>query len=153
MRIVTALLVLFLAAPVYADIYRCQGDDGHVTYSNAKARGCRKLDVGPVNTMPSPRARTPTPKDFPKVSPTQQKSRDDERRAILEQELAREEKAHAEADRQFTQQKETVLPTERNAGGGINGAKVEARLEPYRAAAELHRQNVEALKRELARLR
>ena len=49
-----------------------------------------------------------------------------------------------------------ILPSERmqyKGGGGISGGKVEARLQPYRDKVALHERNIEALKREMAKLR
>ena len=37
-------------------------------------------------------------------------------------------------------------------GGGINGGKIEERVAPYRDKVALHERNVEAIKKELARL-
>ena len=74
------------------DIYKCEVD-GRVTYSNMPTKNCRKIMLDPVNLAPSTRsaAKTPTPGSFPKVDDQTQKSRDTDRRRILESELAAEE--------------------------------------------------------------
>lgn len=159
MRVILLSLLLF-AGSAQADIYKCVEDDGRVTYSNVQSKGCSRLNVGPANTVPPPKSagsgngRTATPGDFPRVDPDTQRSRDDERRKILDRELANEQTALDVARKQLTEQEGLVMAGERNVGGrGINGAKVEQRLQPFRDKIALHERNIEALRKEIANLR
>ena len=85
-----------------------------------------------------PRASaTPTPSDFPRVSGSEQKSRDNDRRAILDKELATEAQS-AEKARKALQDA---------------GNQPADKLQPLRDTLALHERNVEALKKELGNLR
>jgi hypothetical protein len=59
-----------------------------------------------------------------------QKSRDGDRRRILENELAAEEKNAEQAKKELSEQEAIVLPNERMQGGAISGGKVQERLQP-----------------------
>ena len=39
-------------------VYRCDGPDGTPLYQNAPGKGCRQLDLPPINSVPA--ARLPT---------------------------------------------------------------------------------------------
>lgn len=161
------LAALLVALPVQADVmYQCIDESGHKSFSNVKStiKGtrCTAMDLGPVSSVPPPpppppkaAAKAASPADFPKVDNGTQKARDTDRRRILEGELASEQKALDEARRALAEQEETILPNERmqtKTGGGINGGKIEERVAPYRDKVALHERNVEAIKKELARL-
>ena len=159
------LAALLVALPVQADVmYQCIDESGHKSFSNVKSttKGtrCTAMDLGPVSSVPPPpppkaAAKAASPADFPKVDNGTQKARDGDRRRILEGELASEQKALDEARRVLAEQEATILPNERmqtKTGGGINGGKVEERVAPYRDKVALHERNVEAIKKELARL-
>ncbi|WP_291992525.1 DUF4124 domain-containing protein [Candidatus Accumulibacter sp. ACC003] len=152
-----SIALLFLAAgPVHAqDIYKCTNDNGSVTYSNVPTKSCRKLVLDPVNLAPAPKAspRTPTPGSFPKVDDQTQKSRDGDRRRILENELATEQKNVEQAKTALKGQEALVLPEERMQGGAISGGKVQERLQPYQDKVALHQRNVEAISKEIGNLR
>jgi hypothetical protein len=159
------LVALLAALPVQADVmYQCIDESGHKSFSNVKSttKGtrCTAMDLGPVPAVPPPpQAKSPakaaTPAGFPKVDSDTQKARDTDRRRILEGELASEQKALDEARRALAEQQEAILPNERmqtKTGGGINGGKVEERVAPYRDKVALHERNVEAIRKELAKL-
>ena len=76
-----------------------------------------------------------------------QRKRDDERRRILEQELAAEQQRLEEARLQLQEQESIRLGNERNYQRYLD------RVTPYREAVENHQRNVEALQRELNNLR
>ncbi|MEF8700237.1 MAG: DUF4124 domain-containing protein [Candidatus Accumulibacter sp. UW26] len=153
-------LPLLVAVPVHAqDIYKCSDPDGRITYSNVPTRSCRKLVLDPVNLAPAakpPAARstpTPTPNSFPKVDQNTQKSRDGDRRRILDSELAAEQKNAEQAKQELSAQEAIVLPSERMQGGAISGGKVQERLQPYKDRVALHQRNIEAIQKEIANLR
>ncbi len=155
----TALLWL-AAAPAHAqDIFKCADVDGRVMYSNVPTKNCRKIVLEPINVAPPTKsaapkaAATPTPSTFPKVDDKTQKSRDGDRRRILENELAAEQKNVEQANKELAAQQEVVLPSERVHGGAINGAKVQERLQSFKDRVALHERNIEAIRKELANLR
>ncbi|MDD5250162.1 MAG: DUF4124 domain-containing protein [Rhodocyclaceae bacterium] len=147
---VLALLPLAAGADT---LYKCTNESGQVLYTNQKgaSRNCTVLSrEQPISTFAPPKSR---PSDFPRVNADQQKARDSDRRAILDQELASEQKQLDDARRALTEQEGRVEPTERNAGGGINGAKVQQRVQPYRDSVQLHERNIEALNKEIGNLK
>ena len=155
LRLFAVLLLLPLAASADT-LYKCTDESGQVLYTNQKSgsKNCAVLSrEQPISTVPSVKPRTPTPADFPRVSPDQQKSRDGDRRAILEQELGNEQKQLEESRRVLAEQEARIDPSERIAGGGINQAKVQERVQTYRDSVALHERNIEALRREIGNLR
>jgi hypothetical protein len=158
--LLAGLLALGLTGPVRADIFKCADDAGHVTFSNVQSKGCKRIITDPTNSTPASgtsrapaRVSTPSPTDFPKVGTETQRSRDNDRRTILEQELATEQRNLEAAKKELADQENNILPTERNAGGGINGAKVADRLQAYKDKVQLHERNIEAIRKEIGNLR
>ncbi|HEX8987640.1 MAG TPA: DUF4124 domain-containing protein [Rhodocyclaceae bacterium] len=151
-----SLLAILLALPLTAaadTLYKCIDEGGVVLYTNQKsaAKNCTVLSRDlPISTFSAPKTK---PSDFPRVDAEQQRARDNDRRAILDQERANEQKLLEDAKKALAEQENTFLPGERNVGGGINGAKVEARVQPYRDAVQLHERNIEALNKEISNLR
>jgi len=158
-QLLLAWLSLFALAPAaQADtLYKCKGADGRTIYTNNKGNlNCEVISQDkPVSTFSAPpqRPKQATPADFPRVNGEQQKARDNDRRAILENELANEQKNLEEAKKELAEQENLILPEERIAGGGIQGGKREARIQGYRDKVQLHQRNIESLRRELANLK
>jgi hypothetical protein len=96
-----ALAAGALAAPVaQAQIYRCQSADGTPLFQNSPGKNCKVMDLPSLTTIPSVRVpaaagRNATanaaPSDFPRVDPSAQRSRDSDRKRILQDELSREQ--------------------------------------------------------------
>jgi len=155
------LLLALVAAGFSAQantLYKCQGPDGRTTYTNQKmGKDCEIISQDkPVSTFAAPPTQKPkqsTPADFPRVNGDQQKVRDNDRRAILEKELASEQKNLEAARKELAEQQNLVAPDERVAGGGIQGAKRETRIQSYRDRVQLHERNLESLRKELANLK
>lgn len=174
------LLACGLCAPAFADVmYQCVDADGRKSFSNIKSSApglrCTAMDLGPAGSAGAgagkpAAAKTPTPAGFPKVDENSQRARDNDRRRILEGELAAEQKALEEAKKLLAEQEALILPEERMApqthcvptpkgksctasGGGIAGGKVEERLQPFRDRVALHQRNIEAIQQEIYRLR
>lgn len=144
--------------PARADtLYKCQNPDGRTTYTNQKSnKTCEVISQDkPVSTFNAPpqKPKQATPADFPRVNGDQQKTRDNDRRAILEKELANEQKNLDAAKKEVTEQENLVLPEERTQGGGVQGGKREARVKSYRDRVQLHERNLESLRKELANLK
>jgi len=158
-----ALVLMVMIAPVQADVmYQCVDQSGHKSFSNIKSSAvgthCTAMDLGAQAPGPAarPAVKTPSPAAFPKVDDNAQKSRDGDRRRILEGELASEQKNLEQARKDLAEQESTVLPSERmqfKGGGGISGGKVEERVQPFRDKVALHERNIEAIQNEIARLR
>lgn len=168
-----ALAGLALTAPADAAMYKCVDPSGHVTYSNVAGKGCGKLDTVPAISAPPqsnavPERPTAAPV-FPRVDAATQRVRDDRRRSILESELTAEIQALAAAREKLAEQEGLAGDGERNmtqrcvpaADGtmncspvpaGINSAKLDERLEPFRNQVAQHERNIEALNREISRL-
>ena len=157
-----ALLVL-VCAPVRADVmYQCVDADGHKSFSNLKSETkgarCTVLDLGPAPVIPAPTPKaatpgTPTPAAFPKVDENTQRARDTDRRRILDNELVEEQKNLELAKKALAEQEALVLPSERLQGGAISGGEVEQRRQPFRDKVALHERNIEAIQKEISRLR
>ena len=145
-------LIAWVALGAHAQIYECVDASGNKRFTNIKseAKGCRPLDVGPINTVPAykpPAKAAPTPPNFPKVDAATQCERDSDRRRILEQELANEQKQLAAAQKALAEQEAVRNGDERNY------QRVLDRLEPYQKKVKQHENNIESLKKELANLR
>ncbi len=163
-RLYLFIVPLFLIAmSVQADVmYRCVDESGHSTYQNVRpitkdAKCTIVVESGSSGgNVPAPKAsaaKTPTPAAFPKVDDNAQKSRDTDRRRILDSELAAEQKNLDQAKRDLAEQETTVLPSERMQGGAISGGKLQERLQPFKDKAALHERNIEAIQKEISKLR
>lgn len=161
MRIHPAWVVLlaFSSTAARADIWECLDESGNKRFTNikAEAKGCKLLVVAPPNTVASPKplakgvpgepsrgASTGTPASFPKVDSDTQKQRDNDRRKILDQELANEQKLLEQARKELADQESQRLGSERNY------QRVLERLEPYKKKVKLHEDNIANLRREMA---
>jgi hypothetical protein len=123
---------------------------GNVAYSNvAPEKGWKKLScVGEEPPRPASGKATPAPAGFPRVDADTQKSRDDVRRRVLNEELAAEEKLLAEARAAYGDGAPKPLQEEQN-----DAQRYADRLARLRQAVSLHEKNIEALRKELAALR
>ena len=148
------VLTACISPTVFADIYKCVGADGQVTYSNMPDKNCKRLSFDPIPAASPaspaaarPAARTPTPASFPKVEENAQKARDNDRRRILESELEAEQKNLAQAKKELADQEAVRSGDERNY------QKVLDRLQPFKDKVALHERNIEAVQKEISRLR
>jgi hypothetical protein len=144
----TFLLAVLLLLPLIATastLYKCTDDSGVVLYTNQKTskKNCTVLSQqapppssGSNGTKQRP-AAMPTPGDFPRVSGSEQKARDSDRRAILDKELADELQNLEKARKALFEA----------------GNQPPDKLQPLRETAALHERNVESLKKELGNLR
>lgn len=143
--------VAWIALPVWADVYKCVDEDGHVTYTNTKPSPKAKCSAlsrdQRVSTVPGRSASAPSPAGFPKVNSDVQKVRDNDRRRILEQELATEQSYLEQAKKELADQEAIRTGDERNY------QRVLDRLQPYKDKVALHERNLEALKKEIGNLR
>lgn len=146
-----ALLLVLTIPRAAAEIWECVDESGNKRFTNIKseAKGCKPLNVSPPNTVSTPAAKPQAktaarPPDFPKVDGDTQKQRDNDRRKILDQELANEQKLLDQARKELSEQESQRLGSERNY------QRVLDRLEPYKKKVKLHEDNIANLRRELA---
>ncbi len=140
-----------------ADIWECVDSSGNKRFTNVKAEsaGCKPMNLPPVTSVPAPKPAASPAKakpsaaagKFPKVDAPTQQQRDAERRRILEQELASEQKLLEQARQALAEQEATRLGSERNY------QRVLDRLEPFKKKVTLHENNVANLRKELSSLR
>ncbi len=151
-----SLLLLGIAGPVRADIWECIDSSGNKRFTNVKAEaaGCKPMNLPPVSSVPAPKPGAKSDAkpqaaagNFPKVDAPTQQQRDGDRRKILEQELANEQKLLDQAKKDLAEQEATRLGSERNY------QRVLERLEPFKKKVTLHENNVTNLRKELSTLR
>lgn len=151
-RMLCLLVLLGAAGTAWGEVYKCVDAGGHVTYTNNKsaAANCKLLSSDlPVSTVPAarvPQHRQPAA-DFPRVDEETQKSRDGDRRRILEQELAAEREQLQAARKALVEGEATRLGDERNY------QKYLERVQRLRDDVALHERNVDALQKELSNLK
>lgn|SRR5690242_5563817 len=126
---------------------------GNIVFSNLPPeKGYRKISCmgaeEPSRKGSGNGKSTPTPAGFPKVDAETQRTRDDMRRKVLNDELSAEEKLLADARREYNNGAPTPLPEE-----GSNAAKYQERIARLRQQVQLHERNIDALRKELAATR
>lgn len=155
--VLTVSVASFVSTSVHAqsEVYLCIDANGKKEYRNTgSTKGCKLVDLpqnkpvaAPQNVKKAPPKVASTPAGFPKVDDQAQKTRDSDRKQILNDELKAEE------------QKLEALKKE------YNGGEVERRADEKIAAKYVERvnnlkndisraeKNIEALKREIANLK
>ncbi|HXC40717.1 MAG TPA: hypothetical protein VN667_17410 [Burkholderiales bacterium] len=140
-------------AQVPGATYKCVDDAGRSTYTNVKeemtGRKCvvvmREVSVVP-STAPVPLSRPPADAASRVDSPTQ-RTRDADRRRILEQELQVADQQLVDARQKLAQQEQIRNGDERNA------QRQQDRLKPFQDDVRVAESNVAALRKELSNLR
>ncbi len=150
LRYLMLLPCLAYAGHTQADIYKRVDADGNVTYSNTPTKGAKKLDLGPLPTMDSYKANDA---DYARVNAATQRSRDEARRKILEDELASEEKLLAEARQNLQDAQDN--PQISHVGGKTyrNVAGYEESVKAAEEQVTLHERNIQAIKTELSQIK
>jgi hypothetical protein len=159
-RLTAFLAFAMLQSVAWADTCKYVYNDGRVIYSNtpnSPPKGATKVKCfedptrkpEPANTKnsTSKSAESQPKAKSPRVSEDTQKARDDERRRILEQELADETKQLEQAKQQLAEQEAVRNGNERNY------ARFLERVQPFRDGVAAHERNIEAIKREIANLK
>ena len=145
-----ALLIAAVAMPVSAQtIYKCIDANGGTLISNTRVdKNCKAVVSGPESSMsppPPPRAKSvgasanPSPAGFPRVQEDTQRARDTDRRHILDQELAGEQRNLEQARKDLGEQE------------ALRGSP--ERMAPYRDRVAQHERNIQAIQKELSNLR
>jgi len=149
----TTAMLAFFAMPLYADMWKCEKPGESPLFTSdrneAKKPGCTQITITPnVVSSPPPAAKgAPSPGGFPKVDPKTQAQRDNDRRKILENELANEERNLATAKAELIQQESVRTGDEKNY------QRVLDRLEPFQKKVKLHEDNIANLRKEINNLR
>lgn len=139
----------------WADICMYETAEGEVTYSNvaevppknARKIRCFKEEKEPAAASEQAAKKKETSSDFPSVDSDTQRKRDDERRTILEQELAAEQKRLGTARQQMEEQESVRLRSERDYQRYLD------RVQPFRETVENHERNIQAIQTEINNLR
>jgi hypothetical protein len=146
---VVAAVFAVCAGMARADIYKSVDAAGRVTYSNIPSKGAKRMDLENLPTIPGRKnGSASTPADFPRVDANTQKSRDDIRRKILNEELAAEGKLLIESQTVYKNGNPDLLP-----GELPKSAKYEERVGKLKQSVNLHEKNILALKQELSALK
>ena len=146
-------------------IYKCVDQNGRVEFTDINKTGCKVLDLPGYISAPAPAPRAapavtmrqgtgrpaagavPNPAGFPRVDTATQRARDDDRRAILEDELQSEEHNLADLKRDFN----TGEPERQ--GNEKNYANYQERVAQMRDDIGRSEKNIEALRREISNIR
>jgi hypothetical protein len=156
MRLVLAVFLMSAALSAAAETCKYIDKEGRVIYSNVPLKTAKKVqcfEPPPVPVAPPARAAAPArpaasaATGAPKVDAQTQRTRDLDRRRILQEELADEEGKLSEARKALLEQESIRTGDERNY------QKVLDRLKPYQEAVDLHERNIASIKQELANLR
>jgi hypothetical protein len=128
---------------------------GAIHYTNiSPEKGWRKLSCDVADDTPrrvtsgGNGGKAATPTGFPRVEPEAQRSRDELRRKVLNDELASEEKLLDDARAAYGTGAPQPLADEQN-----DAERYRQRIARLRQAVQLHERNVEALRKELAAIR
>jgi hypothetical protein len=143
-----------------SDIFLCVDADGQKVFQNfGDTKSCKRVDVGPVLSMPAPRLPPQraskdvedrvkvSPANFPRIDRETQRTRDHDRRRVLEDELRSEEEKLARLKSEFNNGEPERRGDERNFA--LYSERIQ-RLRDDLARAE---GNVNALRREIALMR
>ena len=52
-RLMTIGLLALASLPAQAEIFKCTDAAGHVMYSNVASKGCTKMNLEPISTIPA----------------------------------------------------------------------------------------------------
>ncbi len=149
MRRALAVMIAAIALPATAQtIYKCTDANGGTLISNSREnKNCKAIVSGQDSPSSAPRAggrpvgaaANPTPAGFPRVQEDTQKSRDTDRKHILEQELAGEQRNLDQARKDLAEQEAQRATADR--------------LASYRDRVGQHERNIQAIQKEMTTLR
>ncbi|HCA27721.1 MAG TPA: DUF4124 domain-containing protein [Betaproteobacteria bacterium] len=141
---VLAGLVLVVALPAQAAIYKYVDKQGNVTYTNIPVKGAKRVTLEPITTITPSRLNRETPARFPRVKAGAQRKRDSVRRKILGNEQAAEQKLLDAARKALAEGKAVRLGSEHNYQKYLD------RIQKLKDNVIRHEKNIQALKKEIA---
>jgi hypothetical protein len=152
LKLLLTLLLTSLSA--HAEIYKIVAPNGEVTYTDKAVKGSKKLDLGPMptstptltnkSTHTTSSRNASTPSDFPRIDSNTQNQRDSLRRRVLSEELRTEEQALEDA---VSAKKDgEALRT----GEKASSPSYLTRIDKLDHTIKLHRDNINALRKELS---
>ncbi len=149
---------LSLATPAGAEMYKYVDEQGRVTYSNKPIKGGKKVDLPEISTMPAPKPAAP-------AAAKPAKSDTADRRKELEEQIAKAEKALADAKQAYKEGEENPemwrrTKTVTGADGkakqvtqtGRNVAAYEDKMKRLQENVDLQQKTLDKLKADLAAL-
>lgn len=143
-----AICLLLTCGLAQAEVYKYIDANGNVTFTNVPIKGAKPMHLEPLSTYgSSSKTRNKpasTPDGYPSVDNGTQSKRDEGRRKILENELANEQKALADAKKAYTDGAAT-----RNGDETRNYQKYLDRVQKLQDAVTERQKNVDALRSEL----
>lgn len=153
-RLLVSLILCLMVVPVMAQgVFVCVQANGIREYrNNGDTRGCRRLDLETISTIPAPstnqqaKAAAIDP-SFPRIESQIQKRRDQDRLQILMEEVRTEESRLSELRREYQNGEPERLGSERNY------AKYQERVALMKDDIQRSEKNIEALKREIGNLK
>ena len=130
----TAVAVLLTFGPARQaqaqnQIFVCEDGKGSPRYQNSAEKGCRRLDLPPLNSVPAPKlpasakagsanttvsAASASRNSFPRVDSAAQRERDGDRQRLLNDELKREQDRLGELQTEFNNGEPERRGDERN---------------------------------------
>ena len=143
-------------AHAQTDVFLCVDDRGNKEYKNTgTTKGCKRIDLAGVTIIAAPKhapivaqtasaRQASSPSDFPKIDSGMQRTRDNDRRQILLDEMKTEEGKLATLRKDFNSGEPERQGDERNF------AKYQERVAAMKDDIGRSEKNIEALKRELA---
>lgn len=154
------LVVASLGVQAQGTVYRCPGPP--VLYTDALSakeaqdKGCRTIEGTPITVVQAPKPRSTASAPAPaagvrggadtRVDAGQQRVRDDERRRVLQTELRQAEERLAAAQKEFNNGQGERRGDERNYQKYLD------RMAALKDSIARHEADVQALKREIAKL-
>ena len=158
---VLMLIALASAEAAAQGVYLCTQPNGVREYRNTgDVRGCRKLDMEAISTIPAPvsapsagtsqnlQGKTASiDPSFPRIENQLQKRRDQDRMQILQDEIRAEEGKLADLKREYQNGEPERLGSERNY------AKYQDRVAGLKDEMLRTEKNIEALRREISQLK
>jgi hypothetical protein len=147
------------SAQAQTRVFRCDGPDGTPLFQNTAGKGCRELDLPPINSVPAPRqslaaaraaSAAPTAAragSFPRVEAATQRERDSDRQRLLSEELKREQERFGELQKEFNNGEPERRGDERNYQKYLD------RVERLRHEMSRAESSIGSLERELNRQR
>lgn len=147
------LLCSVLNCYAESSVFVCIQANGTREYRNTgDTRGCKKLDLPEVSTIPAPRSQVAKANDatdtmFPKIESSVQKRRDQDRMQILMDEVRAEEEKLSGLKKEYQNGEPERQGNERNY------AKYQERVAMLKDEVTRTEKNIEALKREISNLK